>query len=335
MDSHTLVDARWDGNFGIGRFGREVRSRLAREDLPLYRSEDSALSVRGILGLRQELAKRRSRVFYSPAFTGTLPVKGVAQLLTVFDLIHLDQPGESSLKKRAYYRSVVAPAIKRAGWVATSSEYSRDRILSWLGREAVNVTVDVVGCGVSSDFCPDAEALIEKSTFTLVSNTGKHKNVETVLRSLKDIPAAKLTWVVNDQASAAELVRKHGVEQSVVLRSNLSDSDLAALYRSSSALLFPSKLEGFGLPPVEAMACNVPVIYSPQCLAAEETCGSVSGNVRVSTVDSRSDWSQAIESMLENASRLDVSDDIRRKYSWERVAETVVDSVDKAITRLG
>lgn len=333
MQDRLLVDARWDGNFGIGRFGREVRRRLGSSLHDFYKAEASALSPKGIIGLRTTLAREKRKVFYSPAFTGTVPTKGTVQLLTVFDLIHLDEPAESSSMKRAYYKFVVSPAIKKAGWVATSSNYSRDRLASWLGPGSSEIQIDNVGCGVSADFSPSDAAFDEKH-FVVVSNPGSHKNVETVLGAVAGLRDSRLTWVVGDTGRAADLVREFGVGDRVVLRSNLSDMELRDLYCSATALLFPSKIEGFGLPPVEAMACDVPVIFSPRCEAVEETSGSVSGNIAVDGLTSVPEWQAAMKEVSANPRRLTVSQTIRDRYSWETVSGSVLRTLTEAINRL-
>ena len=57
-----------------------------------------------------------------------------------------------------------------------------------------------------------------------------------------------------------EMIKQNSLENKVILLSNISDEDLCSLYNLASVLVYPSLYEGFGLPPVEAMACGAPVV---------------------------------------------------------------------------
>ena len=105
---------------------------------------------------------------------------------------------------------------------------------------------------------------------------------------------------------------------------SVDDEDVVALYRSATALIFPSLFEGFGLPIVEAMACGCPVITSTRGSLAE-----ISGNASVvvdpENVDEISEALTAME--MDHSARFSCIEkglERSRYFSWELAAEEIV-----------
>lgn len=325
-----LVDARWDGAYGIGRFGREIRRRLLIPESNEYRSRRAALDPLEIASLWRSLrAQPRGGFFYSPGFTGTFAHSGTTQLLTVWDLIHLQTDDKQSLLRRSYYRHVVRPALLDSGLVMTGSQHSAAQLSEWLGRRASRVEIAVVGCGISDEFWRRPE-VSRSGRLVLVSGTQKHKNVRPVLEAIAAVPGATADWVVSDVAGAQALLRSTNTASNVTLRSGLSDMTLAGLYSNASALMFPSLIEGFGLPPIEAMACGTPVVYAASCNAVAETCTPYLGNCAVENARNSQNWIEAVEtySVPEAPQLINFDPSI---YSWEAVASRVAGTLARRI----
>ncbi|HEY0724905.1 MAG TPA: glycosyltransferase family 1 protein, partial [Pyrinomonadaceae bacterium] len=101
---------------------------------------------------------------------------------------------------------------------------------------------------------------------TIEPRKNLHRLIEAfdqLLRStslrLKLVIAGGQGWLMDDFTS---LIRQKKLEERICLTGYLQDDDLCALYSSCSAFVYPSLYEGFGLPPLEAMACGAPVITS-------------------------------------------------------------------------
>jgi glycosyltransferase involved in cell wall biosynthesis len=318
----VLMDARWSGNFGIGRFGREVGSRIHVPGSTPYQAQASALGPRGVMSLWVRLmTDPQIRFFYSPGFSGTFSGTRTSQLLTVWDLVHLDFVDKRSLATRSYYATIVKPAVLRAGMVMTGSRSSSERLQEWLGRDAERVEQHIVGCGVSADFQPGSVAR-DPGRFVIVSGTQRHKNVAPVLAALAAHDWADADWIVNDTEGARRMLVEAGCEERVRLRRELSDAQLTTLYQRAQALIFPSLYEGFGLPPIEAMACGAPVIYSTTCDAVRETCAPHDGNRGVQSPHNSEEWLDAITSYCE-APLAGVRTFDRSAYTWDRVTSRV------------
>lgn len=250
------VDSRWKGQHGIGRFASEVMERLAVKWSPLLLRGDPWDALDPIRGRR--LSFRSTDTIYSPGFNAGLT--RASQLLTVHDLMHLKLNDESSLMKKIYYGRFVKPAIRHAGAVMTVSESSRTEIEAWLGDDAIQI--EVVGNGISPAFSVDGpiDARVTDA-YLFVGNLKPHKNFDLVVQMLKLRPEIRVFAVATDPTAMQSRVVSEGVGDRVQVLHDLPDEDLAAVYRGSRGLIFPSKMEGFGLPALEAVACGIPVFY--------------------------------------------------------------------------
>ena len=148
-----LVDGRWVGSYGIARFGAEVLRRLpwGYRRLTLGRPAtllDPVIAAAALAALRPD-------VYFTPGFCPPLGPTRVPCVVTIRDLIRLDEPAEASAAKSAFYAGIVRPGVRRAARVVTVSEHSRARIVEWAGIEADRVVV--APNGVSSAFTPGGE----------------------------------------------------------------------------------------------------------------------------------------------------------------------------------
>jgi glycosyltransferase involved in cell wall biosynthesis len=100
-----------------------------------------------------------------------------------------------------------------------------------------------------------------------------HKNVESLVLAWAQLKSSTYQHKISHQLVLAgynssnpslirELVMKHGIEDSVTFVGEVDEKELASLYSGADLFVFPSKIEGFGLPVIEAMACGTPVICS-------------------------------------------------------------------------
>jgi glycosyltransferase involved in cell wall biosynthesis len=269
-----LVDARWLDSGGprnvrgLARVAQEIARRLPQLErleprLPLLHPAET-------IWLTALLARRRPSVFYSPGFNAP-PTCPVPFVLTVYDLIHLEVPEESSRAKRLYYRLHVRPAVRRARAVLTGSDYSRARIVEWSGVDADRVVV--VRGAAGAEFTPDGDRHEPGYPYLLyVGNHKPHKNLSRLVRALaelRDGSSLRLVLVGPVERELLEVAGSVAVADRLVFLGDVPDERLPALYRGANAFVFPSLHEGFGLPPLEAMACGTPVVSSLATSLAE------------------------------------------------------------------
>ena len=198
--------------------------------------------------------------------TITIPPARVPRVVTLYDLQHLDLPqmfprAERAFRALAYHRSV-----RSAARVVVSSAFVRDRAVGGLGIDPGLVRVIPFGID-HGRFFPGNEP---REPFLLYpARAWPHKNHERLLHAFSLLrrvrPDLHLVLTGGGQLAAPP----KGVE----IRGHVTADELVSLYRRASALVFPSLYEGFGQPPLEAMACGCPVVCS-NAGSLPETCGT-------------------------------------------------------------
>ena len=319
------IDSRWVGEHGIGRYAREVTARLGVEweSLGLSGSPSSPTGC-----LEGDLPDEG--LIYSPGYNCFAKAR-CPQVVTVHDLIHLETPWPSRAKYLAYYDGVLKPNIRKNGCVITVSETSARAIRAWLRDDSVEV-IDC-GNGVSVDFAPsgnvgstidvDVVGHADDGPYIVyVGNLRAHKNFDVLLEALADAKLAetRLVAVLHERDEALERAERHGVRDRVEVLSSLSDSELAAVYRGAALMVFPSVLEGFGLPAAECLSCGTPVAYSTCCASVAEIVGKC--GIGVSDAHNASAWADAIASLLATPVAVD-AESVFSRYRWDDVAHGV------------
>lgn len=321
-------DERWSGPHGIGRFTTEVVRRTGF--LPAA-VPGKLLSLQDPWRIRNRLKALRPTHYFSPGFNPPIG-RPCSFSLTLHDLIHMEVAEERSLSKILYYNLLIKPAVHRADVIFTVSEYSRQRICAWSGLPEAQVVT--VGCGVDSSFSPLGPRYVHTRPYLLyVGNQKPHKNVPGLVEAfaasrLRVDFDLLLTGAVSP--AVADAAARGGVADQVIGLGLVPDADLPALYRGATALVMPSRYEGFGLPLVEAMACATPVLSSNRT-SLPEVGGSAVAYFDPDDVDSVVASLDAVldptflqhlrTTGLERAGR----------FNWDRVAATINDSIRQAI----
>ncbi len=322
-----LVDTRWCGVHGIGRFATEVVSRLQNVRrmnavVPLLHPLDPIITM-------WQISLVKPDVFFSPGFNPPIYSRYPC-VFTIHDLIHLKINEESSVTKRAYYELVVKKAAKRAAKVLTVSEFSKSEIVTWARIPEENVVV--VGNGVSSLFSEEGVRYSPGYPYLFyLGNHKPHKNMARLLKAFSISTASKdikLVMSGRPDRQTVSVIRQHSLEDKVVFAGVIPEEDLPAYLRGAVALLFPSLYEGFGLPAVEAMACGTPVIASNRT-SLPEVVGEAGLLVNPYDVEN---MASAIDTIATDSTQ---RSDLRKKgirrtkcFDWNKVAEKVIRVLD-------
>lgn len=318
-----LVDSRWVGPHGIGRFARETISCLP--DAERINSRVSPLlGLFDPIWMSIQIARRRPRVYFSPGFNPPLWCS-VPFVFTIHDLIHLRFPEESSFLKRQYYEHIVLRGTHRAARVLTVSEFSKQEILEWAGIPEDRVVV--VGNGVGGEFVPVGRVHAPGFPYILyVGNQKPHKNIPRLLEAFAQSGLAndiKLLMTGSATPSVSELIARLRLDDAVRFLGEVGDDDLSAYYRGALGVVLVSLLEGFGLPPLEAMACGTPVLVS-NISSMPEVVGDA--GLKVDPYDIEAISAGMKDLVSDDGLRADLRAKglVRaRQFSWERTAATV------------
>jgi glycosyltransferase involved in cell wall biosynthesis len=299
------IDARWMNESGIGTYLRHVVPGIIKsfpDQKICLLGEDAALKAIGWLDypnvyfvsfrarmysveeqwkIVQRIPQETTLLFY-PHYNIPLFYRGRV-LVMIHDLCHRVLPQEGNFLKYAYARLLFGAVGRRAEAVITNSHFTKDEFLRHTIERAQPVFP--IHLGVSEDWFAAAAMRANASSTTnipyvlYIGNIKPHKNLGGLIRawrSMKDVVPHKLIvvgrregFITGDnrvQAEAAELGDR------VSFTGYIDDLSLKRLVANAEALVLPSFYEGFGLPPLEAMAAGCPVAVS-DIPALREVCG--------------------------------------------------------------
>ena len=315
-----LVDGRWHGPHGIGRFATEVIRRLP--EVSVLQGGTPVLHPFEPMWLSARILRERPSVYFTPGFNPPLSCD-IPFVFMIYDLIHLHVPEETGWSKAFYYNLYLKRAARRAFKVLTVSEYSRKTILDWTKLPPERVMV--VGAGVGQAFGPFGEIYSPGYKYLLYVGTHKpHKNIPRMIEAFARaaIPAS-IRLVLTGEASTATVRAAAELGGRVIFAGVVPERQLAAYYRGAVALLFPSLYEGFGIPPLEAMACGTPVITS-NVTSLPEVTGSAA--LYVDPTDTEA-IAKAVECIVTNANVVQTLKERglerSRRFCWDAVATKV------------
>jgi glycosyltransferase involved in cell wall biosynthesis len=280
-------------------------------------------------------------------------VQRVPYVVTVHDVIPLALPAYRGSTAMRVYLSLVSRAARRARLILTDSEHARRDIIARLGASAGNVLTIPLAAG--DQYRPPRDGEAETSEAALRAKFGLHKpfifNVGGLdLRKRLDVLVEGFALALpqlHDEVELAiagsahtgnstlypslePLLRRLGVTKRVRLLGFVSEDDKRALFWSAEAYAFTSEYEGFGLSPLEAMACGAPVICSNRTSLPE-----VVGDAGVLVDPTPRNVAAALVRVLNDAPlrrQLAAAGLTRaRSFSWERTADATVAAYRRAV----
>jgi len=216
-------------------------------------------------------------LFHSPDFV-LPPVWRASTVLTVHDLAFLLRPECADARLRDYLEKTVPWSVARADFVLADSVNTQDDLICLLGVPPAKI--EVVPGGVDPSFAPVRDPRILESVRQRISSGAPfilsvgmiepRKNLVRLIEAFekaktrghlphKLVLAGKRGWLsdgIYRRAASSPLA------EDILFPGYVPDPELPALYSAADLFVFPSLYEGFGLPPLEAMACGTPVVTS-------------------------------------------------------------------------
>ena len=324
---------------GVQRYANEIVSRLGRQIHLVTPAAQAATGVRGHLWEQLLLPVRtQGELLWSPGNTGPLAKRD--QVVTVHDVATFDRPECFTPSFARFYRWLLPRLLPRVRAIICVSAFTRSRLLQLFPIDPASTVV--IHPGLAAEFHRPAEArvLAQLAEFSLtpgyllcLASFEPRKNQ----RRLLDAWACVASRFGSPLVLAGHSGRAHVFAPSYLQPGNnvrnlgpVAESVLPALYAGAKAFAFPSLYEGFGMPPLEAMACGTPVIASHHpavrealgeaaCYCDPEDTGSIASAI-AKVFDSVSLRQELAGKGLERV----------RLFDWDRAAAQTRDVLTRA-----
>ena len=232
-------------------------------------------------------------VFISPHFNvPMLPVNAKRRIVIIPDVYHISNAKTISLSHSVYAKLLVYMALKKSNTVITISHFSESEIVKYFPHFSNKLQVAYCGIDMSKFGVSVNQNHIEtiKTKYNLpdnyilyVGNVKPHKNLldliyafASLIQEIENlflVITGRLEGFITSDVRALEFIENNErLKNKIVFTGYVKDDDLPVIYKLASVFVFPSKYEGFGLPPLEAMASGCPVISS-DAASLPEICG--------------------------------------------------------------
>jgi len=324
-----------DEKSGVDKYSQEIDKRL----------DVKKIKSRRYLSLRE--AYQLSRVVRGESDVIHLPNQHFARyalflknpfIVTVHDLVRCCFGFDRETITERILLKLDTRGIKRASRIIAVSQNTRDDLIKYL--KIPDGKISVIYNGVNHNiFKLYNTKLLDKPYILYVGAERPRKNLERLFEAFAELktgfPELRLVKVGpsgRSQRFRRDTMRKLaslGITQEVIFVNHVSELDLAYYYSSAALLAYPSLYEGFGLPPLEAMACGCPVVTSNNS-SLPEVVGEAGIMVDPHNTDS---LTQAMRQVLTDS---ELRDNMIRKgleqskrFSWEKTAEQTLEVYEK------
>jgi len=259
-----------------------------------------------------------------------LPTFAKRIILNIYDLSYLAHPEFAEKKNLTLLKKFVPVSIEKATKIITISKFSKSQIIKHF--KVPEDKIFVIYPAANEEFKPlsnlDREKVkrkykLEKDFILYLGTLEPRKNVETLIKAYNELPlikeefdlviAGERGWLYSN---IFKLVKKLYLEDKIKFLGYVSDQERVLLYNLATVFVFPSFYEGFGMPPLEAMACGTPVICS-NTSSLPEVCEDAALYIDPYNLD---DLKEALSKLLTDESLrkklAGLGFEQARKFSW-------------------
>ena len=322
------IDARMINSAGIGRYIRSLLKGFINSKHKIYLITNKKLineyewlnhfeiihSDIKIYSIKEQILLPflipKCDLFFSPHFNiPFFKIRAKKRITTIHDVFHLAFENEFSFLEKIYAKFFINQAIKKSKKVITVSNFSKKEILKYTNHKKEKIKV--IHNGIDLDdftYCEDPKRIkkikkelnLPEKYFLFVGNLKKHKNLKNLIKAFEKIQKEEkdifLVIVGNNKniKNAFNIDDINLIQKQIIWLSQISDDQLKIIYQLSLALVFPSLYEGFGYPPLEAIALKSAAIVSNEA-SLPEVCEKAAIYVKPLDID---DISKAMKKVL-------------------------------------
>lgn len=304
-------------------------------DIPIY-------TIKEQLHLPQLIPE--SDLFWSPHYNIPLsPIRSKRRIVTIHDACHLAFAHSLGWKEKMYARFMLNQAVSRSDFIVTDSKFSQAELSRYLSVPKNKIHVIYPGVNISNfshSYSQQAQSsLVDKYSlpphfYLFVGNIKPHKNLKLVLDAYDNfsidaplVVVGKRTGLIHLDPALNRIASSKTLRSKILFTDNVEDSELPLFYQLAIALIFPSLYEGFGLPPLEAMAAGCPVIAS-NAASLPEVCGDAA--LMIPPTDSKL-LAEAMQLILNTSLRSTLRErgfEQVKKFSWENTGKQYINLID-------
>ena len=350
------VDARMIKMSGIGTYiqnlmkngcydialGKKDEIKTVKQDIETIEFDSSIYGIKEQLKFPyKELKKMKPDVLHVPHYNVPIFYRG-KMVVTIHDLTHLVLP-EFLPNKFAYIyaKFMIWIAIKKSSQILTVSENTKNDLIRMfkVKPEKITVTYNGVGEEFKKKEKQEVEYLYKKfnipenkKIIMYVGNLKPHKNLERLLEAyskIKDIDDTRLLLVGKAFSNYNGLEEKEktlNIKNKVIHTGIVSQEELVDLYNLADLFIFPSLYEGFGIPILEALACETPVISS-NTSSMPEVGGDVVTYINPLDIE---EITKAIETELSKGKKINANaKKWIEQFDWKKIAIKTKEILEK------
>lgn len=268
-------------------------------------------------------------------------------VITIHDLSYIHYRETHPIERIKHMDRYMPSSINQAQHIIVDSEFVKREVMNYYGISEKKITTTLLG--VSAAFKPSMQALslpvlqkyglTHKQYILAVGTLEPRKNIKVIINAFLRLPLSLrqqfplvLVGMRGLQATTlTEQFAKVLQSREVILLGYVAQDDLPKIYSSARLFVYPSIYEGFGLPPLEAMACGTPVLTS-NCASLPEVIGDA--GVLISPQDEEG-WSTWMQVFIENEKLShrysQLGSQRAQLFSWERCARQTLSAYECAL----
>jgi glycosyltransferase involved in cell wall biosynthesis len=260
-------------------------------------------------------------------------------VITCHDLIMIKEKSSPWLTR--YLQNNALPKMRDARWIIANSEYTKEEIKKTFGLPGENITTIYYGLDhglfrpLNKTVCRKKLGLPAGKTILLtVGSPEPRKNFARVIEAFvavkKSLDNSVILKVGDIMPENRHLINKMGIEKDIIHMKTVKKQDMGLIYGASDVLVFPSFYEGFGLPPLEAMACGIPVVTS-DCTSLPEVAGKA--GLIVDPHDPEDIAINTLKALDDNSRKKITRAGLQqaKKFTWQRAARETMDVYKKIV----
>ncbi|WP_394186713.1 glycosyltransferase family 4 protein [Metabacillus halosaccharovorans] len=270
----------------------------------------------------------------------TGPIFKERQIVTIHDAAVYRFPYSFSFAFRSWYKIMFKSFGRRSRKIITVSNFSKKELINYCDIKQEKITVVTEGKEhIKRSKLEDAEIIrknnLEHKKFIFaVSSLNPNKNFKRIIQAINTIDDEDFFIVIAGGSNPKVFKDSDDIllDNKVKYIGYISDNDLKIMYEHATGFIYPSLYEGFGLPPLEAMACGCPVIVS-NTSSLPEVCGTAALYCDPYNIE---DIGAKMKVLIQNedlrAELADAGKERAKNFSWDKCAKEIFNVIEEALS---